>query len=121
MTLDDKEVLPVLEGEAPAAKDAVGEALGVLEADTVVLGVDAGVPLGDPVGDPVGVGVGVGAAVALPDCEALPVVLALAPRDSDAVGEALVVEEAESVDDGVGEGEDVALAVGEPVPLTDTV
>ncbi len=75
----------------------------------------------EPVGDPVGVCVGEGAAETLPDCEALPVALGLAPRDSELVGEAVTVEDAESVVDGVDKGEGVALDVGDPVPLVDTV
>ena len=88
---------------------------------SVVLGVGAGVEELVPGGDPVGVCVGVGAAVALPDCEALPVALALAPVESELVGEAVAVEDAESVVDEVGKGDCVALDVGDPVPLVDTV
>ena len=58
--------LAVLEGEAPAGSEAVGEALSVLEADCVVLGVGAGVLLAEPVGDPVGELDAVGAADTLP-------------------------------------------------------
>ena len=58
-----KEGLPVLEGEAPAVREAVCEALVVLEAVSVLLGVCAGVLLDDPVGVPVGVCVCVGVGV----------------------------------------------------------
>ena len=61
--------------------------------------------------------VGVGAAVALPDSDLLPVLDALAPAEREAVGEALCDEDEESVDDGVGKGEGVPLAVGEQVPV----
>jgi hypothetical protein len=43
----------VLEGVTPAGSDEVGEALSVLEADCVVLGVGAGVPVAVPVEVPV--------------------------------------------------------------------
>jgi thiamine-monophosphate kinase len=61
--------------------EAGGEAETVELALSVVLGVGAGVAVLVPVGEPVGVCVGEGAAVALPDCEALPVTLALPQAD----------------------------------------
>ena len=45
MALDDKEVLPVLEGLAPAVNEAVGEAESVELALSVELGVGSGVPV----------------------------------------------------------------------------
>jgi hypothetical protein len=102
VALPDCDVLPEFDGEAPAVNDAVGEDEAVELALSVLLGVASGVEELEPVGDPVGVCVGEGSAETLPDCEALPVALALAPRDSELVGEALTVEDAESVEDGVG-------------------
>ncbi len=65
VALDEREVLPVLEGDAPAVSEAVGDADSVLEADKVELGVGADVPLLETVGDPVGVCVVVTVAVLL--------------------------------------------------------
>ncbi len=95
--------------------EADGDALCVELELSVVLGVGAGVEELVPVGDPVGVCVGEGAAERLPDCEVLPVALGLAPKDSELVGEAVTVEDAEGVVDGVDKGEGVALDVGDPV------
>jgi hypothetical protein len=66
VALEVRDVLPVLEGDAPAVSEAVADAESVLEADRVELGVGAGVPLPEPVDDPVGVCVGVTVAVLLP-------------------------------------------------------
>ncbi len=55
VALDERELLAVLEGDAPAVSEAVGEADSVLEADEVELGVSAGVPLLEPVDEPEGV------------------------------------------------------------------
>ena len=112
-----REVLPVFEGEAPAVKEAVGEALCVLLADNVEVGVTAAVPLAVPVEDAVGVGVGVGAPEALPLREVLPVLLALAPAVKDAVGEDETVELALRVVLGVANGVTEPVAVGEPVEV----
>ena len=73
--------------------DAEGEALCVLEADAVVLGVGAGVPLPDPVGEPEGV----------------------------PVGEADSVCEAEGVGVALGEGEPLAVPLGEASSVSEAV
>jgi hypothetical protein len=105
VTLALNEVEGVNEGEAPAVSDAVGEALSVELALTVVDGVGVGVPEQVGVLDPVGEPVCVGEAVALPLWLTLAVLDCDAPRVSDAVEEALSVE----LEVSVGEGEDVAV------------
>ena len=113
MALLERLVLGVLEGEAPSVREAVGGGDTVELAESVVLGVKdpVAVPLG--VGVDVGVGVGVAGGVALPDRLMLPVLDWDAPAVNEAVGEELVVELAESVE------EDVGAAV--PVPLVEVV
>jgi hypothetical protein len=102
VALLDSDVLPVFDCEAPALNDAVGEALSVLDADCVVLGVGAGVPVAEPVAEPVGEPVGVGAAEALPLWLTLGVFEGVTPADSDAVADCETLELAESVEVGVG-------------------
>ena len=79
VALLDSEVLPVLLGEAPADRLAVGEADCVGLAEEVLLAVAAGVPVAVAVAVPVGVCEGVGKAVALLVSETLGVTEALAP------------------------------------------
>ena len=106
--------LGVLEGLEPAVSEAVREALSVELAESVVLGVGAGVPELVPVEVPEAVGEGVGTAVALPDSDVLPVFDCEAPKDSDAVGEALSVELEELVEEGVDSAVLLLLLVGVP-------
>lgn len=116
---EDREVLPVFEGDTPAVSVAVGLAEGVVLVLRVLLEVNEAVPVPETVGVPVGVPVGVGAAVALPENELLPDAEALAPMLSEAVGDELL----EEVPEGVGEELKVGLvvgvrvALGVPVPL----
>ena len=116
---DDREVLPVFEGDTPAVSVAVGLAEGVVLVLRVLLEVGEAVPVPETVGVPVEVPVGVEAAVALPENELLPVAEALAPTLSEAVGDELL----EEVPEGVGEELKVGLvvgvlvALGVPVPL----
>jgi hypothetical protein len=117
VALLDREVLALLEGEAPAVRDAVGVAEMVVLALTVLLVVSEAVPVPVPVGEPEGVGVGVRAAVALPEKEVLLVAEALAPSERDAVGLVLGEEGALTVLLGVGVGELVLEPVALPVPL----
>ena len=90
--------LGVFEGVTPAGSNAVADSETLVLAVSVVGIEGAGVLLLDPMGVPEA---GVGAAVALLDSNVLPVALALAPGDSELVGEALRVLEAESVEEGV--------------------
>jgi hypothetical protein len=115
VALPDSDVLPVWEAEAPQDSDAVGDCDWVELADWVVLGVRGPVPVPLPVQVPVGVPVGVGGGVPLLDREVLPVEEAEAPADSEAVGVAVTVELAESVEVGVSEAVPVPLGVGEGV------
>ncbi len=79
VALLDREVLPLVDGEAPVEIEAVGVAEGVVLVLSVLEEVTEAVPVPVLVSVPVGVGVGVGAAVTLPDQERLPVAEALAP------------------------------------------
>ena len=117
----DCELLPVMEGEAPTERDAVGEALTVLLAESVEEGVGAAVPVPDTVGVGDRVALGVGCGVPLLDCELLPVAEGEAPTEREAVGEALVVPLAESVEEGVGAGVPVPLVVELPVEVPEGV
>ncbi len=89
------------------------------------MGVGAVVVVGvleaEAVGVPVGEGVGVAGGVALLEREALPVLEGEAPLVSEAVGETLMVELAESVALGVKGAVPVPLGVGEGVPMGEGV
>jgi hypothetical protein len=111
VALLERELLPELEGEAPAETEAVGEALVVVVVLTVVEGVRLAVPEPLDVGVPVAVELGVGGGVPELDRELLPVLEGEAPLVSEAVGEALVVELEESVEEGVGAAVPVGAAV----------
>ena len=105
LTLLDQEVEPVVEALAPAVKEAVGLADRVLLALSVVEPVLLLLPVGVCVALPVGVPLGLwlGETLLLSEMELL--LLALAPADSEAVGEADTVE--------------LPLRVVEPVLLPD--
>jgi hypothetical protein len=109
--------VPVLvaEGDAPRVNEAVGDTLVVVEALTVDEGVADAVSVPDPVVVPVALLVGVCEGVADPLREVEPVLLADAPVEREAVGEALSVLLAEVVEEGVG------AAVAVPVPVSDGV
>ncbi len=83
----EREVLAVLEGEAPFVSEAVGEDDTVEVAESVVLGERVAVPVTE----------GVGEGVLALEREVLPVLEGAAPRASEAVGEGDTVELAESV------------------------
>ena len=119
VTLADREVLAVLEGEAPGEREAVGVPERETLALTVLLEVTEAVPVPEEVGVPVAVAVGVAAAVALPEKEMLPVAEALAPKDREAVGEELTEEVPEGVEVALRVGVDVGvgLALGVTVGL----
>ena len=110
-------MLPVLEGEAPLVREAVGEALVVELIESDVEGEGASVPVPLEVGVPVDVPEGVRDAVALLERDTLPVLLADAPGLSEAVGEAVTVLLAESVVEGVGAAVPVPETVGVPVAV----
>ena len=104
-------------GDAPAVSDAVGLADTVDELLRVVDGVADGVPVALPVALPVDVTVPDWLGVLLLLSETEPVMEALAPAVSDAVGLADTVDELLRVVDGVVDGVPVALAVEEAVPV----
>jgi hypothetical protein len=105
----DSDVLPLLEAEAPAVREAVGEADTVELLETVVLGVKEAVPVPEGVGLPVEVGLGVGGGVPLLDSDVLPLLEAEAPAVREAVGDADTVELLETVVLGVKEASHCAL------------
>ena len=107
----------MFEGEAPLVREAVGEALVVELAESVLEGEGAAVPVPLEVGVPVDVPEGVRDAVALLERDTLPVLLADAPGLSEAVGEAVTVLLAESVVEGVGAAVPVPVLVGVPVAV----
>ena len=111
------DVLPVLDGDAPAVSDGVGDALVVLLPETVVLAVPEGVPVPVGVLAPVGVPEGERVAVALALSELLPVLEGVEPGLSDAVGEGLTVVLPLTVELGVF----AAVPVPVPVPVPDGV
>ena len=111
------EVLPVFETLAPVVSELVGDVDTVELALTVVLAVTDAVPVPLGVGEPVAVPVGVWLLVPLLLSELLPVFDSLAPSVSEPVGDVEIVELPLNVEDGVGGGVPVPLAVGVPEPL----
>ena len=107
--------LPVLEGEAPLVREAVGEALTVELPERVLLGVAGEVLVGEPVGEPVGVGVGLCELEGLPVWEALPVMEGETPLVREAEGEVLTVVLPDWVLLGVSDAVPVPVGVGLPV------
>ena len=108
----EEEVLAVLLAEAPADREAVDEEDTVELLERVGEGVNDPVLEPLPVGEPVGEELGGGGGVPLLKSELLPLLLALAPLVSEAVGEADSVELAEVVGDGVSELAPVPVPVG---------
>ncbi len=115
VALLERDTLPVLLAEAPGVSEAVGEAVTVLLlAESVVEGVRELVPVPLGVGVPAPVPVGISFAVAEPDRLVLPLLLAEAPSVSEAVGDADTVELPESVEEGIAwDSEAEAEGVGE--------
>ena len=115
VTLPERDVVLVVEGDAPWDRVAVGDAVMVALAVVVEEGVGPGegvaVPVSVPVALPVGVCVPEG--VALFDTE--PVAEGGAPAGSDGAGVALVVPRPLSVAEGVGCGVPVGVGVALPV------
>jgi hypothetical protein len=103
VALLDRDVLPVLDCDAPEVSEAVGEALSVLEAERVEEGVGGGVGVALPLEEPVLLGVADCEAVALLDSDVLPELDSEDSAVRDAVDEALIVV--------FGEGEGVPLLV----------
>jgi hypothetical protein len=115
----EREVLPVLDDEAPLVREAVGEALTVELAESVGEGVREPVPLPLLVSVPEGVAVGVMEAAVLLERGTLGVLLAGAPAVRDAVGDADWVELPESVVEGVAWGVARGVAEGESVEVVE--
>ena len=92
-----RELLPVLEAEAPALRGAVEDAVAVELLEMVVLGVKEVVPVQEDVGEPVGVRVGVFGGVALLEKETPAVFDAETPVTA---GDAVTVKLKESVEEG---------------------
>ena len=109
--------LAVLEGDAPAGSEAVGEGEIVELALRVEEGEGAGVLLLLPVGVPDAVAEGEGGGVALPERDTLGVLEGLAPLVSEADWEDDTVELALSVLLGVDAGVEELEPVGEPVAV----
>ena len=111
----------MLLAEAPALGETVGDSDTVLLPDSVVLGVLAGVPVAEAVGVPETVAVGVGGGEAELDHDVLPVLLAEAPRVTEAVGDCVSVLLPVSVEEGVLSAVPVPETVGVPVAVAVTV
>jgi len=107
-----REVLPVLEGDAPLERDAVGDGETVVLPLRVVVAESEEVPVGVAVPVPVIVLLGVCGAVALALRELEPVLEADAPEESDGVGDELVAELPLRVVEGVTEAVPVPVLVG---------
>ena len=120
-----RELEPVVEADAPAVKEAVGDKDAVLLLLWVVLAVAFPVPLLEGVA--VGVGVGEGVALLVDDevKEIVPVAEADAPSVMEAVALQDSEELADNVVEGVCEGLGVPVCVGEletvPDPLCEDV
>jgi hypothetical protein len=115
------DVLPVLEGEAPRLSAAVGDRVAVELALAVEDGVGAGVLVPVAVADPVAVCEVVGAAVVLLLKDVLALLEGLAPGLSDDVWDSVTVELALAVEDSVGAGVLLPVAVGDPVEVGEGV
>jgi hypothetical protein len=120
--------LPVLDAEAPGVREAVDDALTVLLAEVVVLGVGAGVPasaVGDPVGvdegvpdgEPEGVPAGETSKVREVDCVGMPETLGVGVGEGEGVLVALPLEAEEAEAEPVAEGGALAVAHAEVVPV----
>ena len=114
------ESLPVLEGDAPAVIEAVGDS----EAVPLPLNVEVGVPDEVPEPDDVGVLVAVPVGERLKgeaELDALGLLEGEAPEERDDVGLAVTVVLALTVEDAVEDPVPLPVEVGEPVALLEAV
>ena len=121
VALADNEAVEVAEGLAPRERLGVGEPVCVELALRVEVGVGGGVGVALGVGVPEEVALRVGGGVPLLDSELLPVWDGEAPLVREGVGEALTVELAESVEEGVEAAVPVPLVEGVPVEVPEGV
>jgi len=110
--LEDRELLPLFEGEAPAESEAVGEAESVEEAERVEEGVDCALPVPEPVPLLVWELVAVG----LPEREAEKDTVLLALRERE--GLTLTVAEAEALGGRLPDVHTLRVVLGVALGLT---